>query len=76
MSVTIYTTPFCPWCKTTKDFLTKRKIKYTQINVSGDKKAAAEMVKKSGQYSVPVLDINGVIIVGFNEEAIEKALKK
>ncbi|MEK6871833.1 MAG: glutaredoxin family protein [Nanoarchaeota archaeon] len=76
MSVIIYSTPFCPWCKVAKGFLTARKITYTEINVSGNKKAVAEMVKKSGQYSVPVIDINGKIIVGFDEEALTKALKK
>lgn len=75
MTVKIYTTPTCPWCKKTKEFLKKHKVKYTEVNVAEDQKAAQEMIKKSGQQGVPVLDINGEIIVGLQEEQIKKALK-
>lgn len=54
----------------------KQKIKYTELNVVDDAKAREEMIKKSGQMGVPVLDINGKIIVGFDPSGIEKALKK
>lgn len=76
MAVKIYTTPTCPWCKKTKEWLQEKKIKYTEYNVVADEKARKEMLKKSGQLGVPVLDIDGQIIVGYNPEAIEKALKK
>lgn len=75
MTVIIYTTPFCQWCKATKEFLTKKKIKFIEKDVSKNKKLAQEMVKKSGQYGVPVLDIKGKIIIGYNPEEIEKAIK-
>ncbi len=76
MTVKIYTTPTCPWCKKTKEFLKLKKIGYTELDVTSNEKARDEMVKKSKQMGVPVLDIDGKIIVGFDQGAIEKALKK
>ncbi len=73
-SVKIYTTPTCPWCKKTKEFLKQQKVKYTEIDVSLDQKAAQEMMKKSGQMGVPVLDVNGKIIVGFDPQGIQNAI--
>ncbi len=76
MPVKIYTTPTCPWCTKAKDFLKKKKIAFTELDVTSNEKARGEMIKKSKQMGVPVLDVNGVIIVGFDELEIEKALKK
>jgi len=76
MTVKIYTTPTCPWCAKTKEWLKAKKIKYTEYNVVADVKARNEMLKKSAQSGVPVLDIDGQIIVGYDPSAIEKALKK
>jgi len=73
--ITIYSTPTCPYCVMAKDYLKKKGIKYTDINVAEDKEKAQEMIKKSGQMGVPVLDVNGTIIIGFDEGAIEEALK-
>jgi glutaredoxin-like YruB-family protein len=75
MTVTIYTTTHCPWCQKTKEFFKANNVKYTERNVEEDQKAAAEMVEKSGQMGVPVIDVNGTIIVGFNKPALEKELK-
>jgi glutaredoxin 3 len=75
MGVTIYSTASCPWCKKTKEFLKANKVKFKDIDVGKDQKAAQEMIKKSGQTGVPVLDINGTIITGFDEGKIKKALK-
>ncbi|MEK6872403.1 MAG: glutaredoxin family protein [Nanoarchaeota archaeon] len=75
-NVKIYTTPTCIYCKTAKEFMKENKINFKEIDVSKNQKAAREMIEKSGQMGVPVLDVNGKIIVGFNQEAIEKALKK
>ena len=72
----IYTTATCPWCQKTKQWLKQNKIKYREKNVAKNQQAREEMVKKSGQQGVPVLDINGIIIVGFDPEMIKKALKK
>ena len=72
--VIIYSTKTCPWCAKTKEFLKRNKIPFTNKDVGSNKKAAMEMVKKSGQQGVPVLDINGKIIVGYSEGKIKKAL--
>jgi len=72
--VTIYSTPTCPWCQKTKEFFTENKVEYQEINVAADQKAAQDMFQKSGQMGVPVTDINGEIIVGFDKPKLKKAL--
>jgi glutaredoxin 3 len=72
--IIVYTTKTCPYCTMAKEFLKTNKIKYEEIDVGADRKAAEEMIKKSGQMGVPVLDIGGKIIVGYDKEAIKKAL--
>lgn len=74
MDVTIYTTPTCPYCKLAKDYLKEKGVEYKEVDVAADKKAAQEMVDKSGQMGVPVITIDNEIIVGFDKEAIEKAI--
>ena len=76
VTVKIYTTPTCPWCKKTKEWMKEKKIKYTEYNVVKDKKALERMTEKSGQMGVPVLEIGSQIIVGYDPKGIEKALKK
>ena len=76
MAIELYTTPSCAYCKKVKDYLRKNKIGFREYNVASDLRKADEMVKKSGQMGVPVLDINGKIIVGFNEPQIQRALKR
>ena len=76
MSVTIYSTPSCSYCRVAKDYFRKKGISFTDYNVAQDLRKADEMVKKSGQMGVPVIDINGRIIVGFNEREIEQALHR
>jgi glutaredoxin-like YruB-family protein len=73
--VTIYSTPTCPWCNKAKEYFKSKNIEFEDIDVSADYDKALEMIKKSGQQGVPVIDINGKIIIGFNVAAIEKALK-
>ncbi len=75
MKVTIYTTEECPWCKKTKEFFKKHKIKYKEIDVGKDEKAAQEMTKKSGQMGVPVIDVDGKIITGFDEQKLKEVFK-
>jgi glutaredoxin 3 len=72
--VLIYTTPTCPFCHQAKDYLTEKKIVFTNYDVTADNDKAQEMIDKSGQMGVPVLDIEGKIIVGFDREAIDKEL--
>lgn len=74
MAVTVYTTPTCGYCVKVKDYLKSRGVSYTEHNVAQDMRKAEEMVRKSGQMGVPVLDINGKVIVGFNRPEIDKAL--
>lgn len=73
--VTVYSTPTCPWCKKVKAFLKENKIKFKTVDVSKNKTAADEMMKKSGQIGVPVTDVNGTIITGFDQAKLKKALK-
>jgi glutaredoxin-like YruB-family protein len=72
--VKIYSTPTCPWCIRTKQFLKENNITFQDLDVSTNQTLADEMVKKSGQMGVPVLDIEGEIIVGFDKERIKTAL--
>lgn len=72
--VVIYSTHTCPWCAKAKEFLTENKIKFTNKFVDSDKKAAEEMIKKSGQQGVPVIFVDKTMIIGFNEEKLSSAL--
>jgi len=72
--VTVYSTPTCPFCHKAKEYFDEKKIKYKDIDVSQDHAKAHEIVEKSGQMGVPVIDIDGTIIIGFNKEAIDSAL--
>jgi glutaredoxin 3 len=74
-NVKIYTTKTCPYCTMAKDFFKKNNIKYQEIDVSSDRQAAQEMVHKTGQMGVPVIEIGDKLIVGYNKEAIMKLLK-
>ena len=75
LGVKVYTTITCPWCVKVKEFLKANSIKYTEVNVGVDEKARNDMFGKSGQFGVPVTEINGTIIVGFDKEALKKALR-
>jgi len=72
--VKIYSTPTCPWCIRAKQFLKENNVTFEDIDVSIDQSAGEEMVQKSGQMGVPVLDIAGEIIVGLDKERIKQAL--
>ena len=73
-SVKVYSTPTCPFCKQAKAYLKENKVSFDDIDVSIDAKKAQEMIEKSGQMGVPVLDIDGEIIVGFDREKIASTL--
>ncbi|MDD5638862.1 MAG: glutaredoxin family protein [Candidatus Pacebacteria bacterium] len=72
--IKIYSTPYCPYCVTLKNFLKQHNIEFEDIDVSENESALQEMVEKSKQMGVPVIDINGEIIVGFDKERISKLL--
>ncbi|WP_312461132.1 glutaredoxin family protein [Proteiniclasticum sp.] len=68
--VTVYTTPTCGWCHRVKAYLTEKGISFEEKDVSRDREAAMEMIQKTNQMGVPVLDIGGAMIVGFDKERI------
>ncbi|MDD5495851.1 MAG: glutaredoxin domain-containing protein [Candidatus Omnitrophica bacterium] len=72
--VTVYSTPTCPFCIRAKQFLKDNNITFEDIDVSADHARAQEMIKRSGQMGVPVIDIEGKMIVGFDKEGIKEAL--
>ena len=73
--IIIYSTPTCVYCVMAKDFFKKHNVHYVEKNVAVDEAAREEMVNKSHQMGVPVIDINGEIFVGFNRVDLEKALE-
>ncbi len=72
--VTVYSTDSCPYCVFAKDFFKKKGVTYVDKNVGVDREAAKEMIMKSGQMGVPVVDIGGEVIVGFRPDVFEKLL--
>jgi glutaredoxin-like YruB-family protein len=73
-SVIIYSTTTCPYCKMAKQYMKDKNVAFTEINVQEDPTKAEEMIQKSGQMGVPVMDIDGKIIVGFDQPALKEAL--
>mgnify|MGYP001566092970 CR=1 FL=1 len=77
--VKIFTTPTCMWCVKAKEFFKVNKVKYEEVNVAESPEARDEMIEKTGQMGVPVIEVEAegkepVIIVGFDKEALEEAL--
>ena len=72
--IKLYSTPTCPYCVTLKKFLEEKKVDFEYIDVSQNEQALKEMIDKSGQMGVPVIDIDGQIIVGFNRNKIVELL--
>lgn len=74
-NITVYSTKMCPYCVMAKKYLESKNVDFTDVDVSSDYSKALEMVKKSGQQGVPVIDIDGQIIVGFDRQKIDQILK-
>ena len=74
-SVTIYSTPTCIYCKLAKQFFFENKISFKEIDVAEDSQAAQRMIKISGQSGVPVIEVDGKIVVGFDKPALKKYLQ-
>ena len=72
--VKVFSTPTCPYCITLKEFLKEKEVAFEDVNVAEDKAAREEMVQKSQQMGVPVAEIDGEIVVGFDKEKISKLL--
>lgn len=73
--IKLFTTPTCPYCYTLKEFLKSKNIEFEDIDVSQSEDAREELIKKSGKMEVPVIEIEGEIVAGFDKEKIEKLLK-
>ena len=72
--VTVYSTPWCMYCKMAKDYFNEKKVKYTEFDVSADEKARNDMLSKSKQSGVPVIEIDKELIIGFDKERISQLL--
>lgn len=72
--VKVFSTPTCPYCVTLKEFLKSREIDFEDIDVSQDMEAQKDMIERSGQMGVPVVDIDGEMVIGFDRERISKLL--
>ena len=73
-NVIVYSTPTCPYCVYAKEYFKDKGVEYKDVDVSRDRSAGEEMVRKSGQMGVPVIDIDGNILVGFRPEEFDKLL--
>lgn len=74
--IKIYSTPNCHYCKLAKEYFTSKGVKYEDINVISNPQAQQEMIQKSGQLGVPVIDMDGRIVVGFDRARIDKNLSE
>ena len=74
--IKIYTTPTCTYCTMAKNWFRQQDIPFTEFNIARDLKRAEEVMRKTGQAGVPVIDVNGKMIVGFNKPEIERALHR
>jgi len=73
-SVILFTTPTCSWCRTVKQYLRKHEIRFKEVDITRDQRAAQDMVRRSGQQGVPVTLINNRPVVGFNKNEINRLL--
>jgi len=74
VAIKLYSSPTCPYCIILREFLKRSNIEFEEIDVASNRDAAVEMIAKSGQMGVPVIDIDGTIIIGYNEAAIRERL--
>lgn len=75
-NITIYSTPSCIYCKMAKAYFEEKGVKYAEKNVAVDEVAREEMVKKSGQLGVPVIDVDGTLVIGFDKERLASLIGK
>ena len=74
MKVKVYSTPTCPYCVAVKEFLKENKVEFEDINISQDEESMKMIVEKTGQMGVPVVDIDGELVIGFNRQKIIELL--
>ena len=73
-NIKIYTTPTCAYCKMAKEFFKANNVNYEEVNVATDAKGRDEMIQKSGQLGVPVIDIDGNLVIGFDKPKLSELL--
>ncbi len=76
VKVVLYGTHICPWCQLAREFLRGRNVEFEDVYVDDNKRAAAVMIKKSGQHHVPVIEAGKKLIVGYDEDALKKLFRK
>jgi glutaredoxin-like YruB-family protein len=72
--VLVFTTPTCPWCVRAKSYLTQRQVRFREVDVSRDPAAARDLVRRTGQVGVPVVEVDGQPVVGFDRQKIDRLL--
>lgn len=72
--VLVFTTPTCAWCNRLKTYLRERRIAFREVDISRDDRAAKDVVRKTGQVGVPVIEIDGRAVVGFDKARIDSLL--
>ncbi len=75
MTVTVYSTPTCPFCIQVKEFLNEKNVEFADVDVSTDQEKAQEMIHKSGQMGVPVIEVGEELVVGFDKAKLEELLE-
>ncbi len=73
-SVKVYSTPTCPYCHKVKEYLKQKNVHFTDFDVASDQQARQAMIQKSGQMGVPVIEVDGEIVVGFNPAKLDSLL--
>ena len=76
MNIIVYSTQTCPWCVRVKDYLNQKGTAFTDIDVSEDRAGAMEMIRKSGQRGVPVIDVDGTIVIGFDKAKLDSLIQE
>ncbi len=74
MKIKVYSTPTCPYCHLVKEYLKEKGVEFEDIDVSQNESALQELVQKTGAMAVPVIDIDGEIVIGFDKEKIDQLL--
>jgi len=73
--VTVYSTPTCSWCVAVKEYLLSRNVAFDEVDVASDMQRARELVERTGQYGVPVIEIDGEFVIGFDRPRLEQLLQ-
>ncbi len=76
ITVTVYSAPWCAFCRMAKEYLTSRNVKFKDINVDEDQNAVRDIIAKTGQTGIPVLEIGEATIIGFDKPRIDSALEQ